>query len=164
MISFMIIAAPRSASAWASVWLTTDTTLCIHEPLTRWRQEQLDGIPSIKALGVACTALARFPDFVNAHPARKVILHRSEREVRASMASLGIAGDYDFRALDRINGNHCDWRELFTDPEPIYTYLLGKPFDAERHHELVGMNMQNDRVIGAIRRMQRETARASAHG
>lgn len=163
MIAFMVIAAPRSGTAWAANWLTTDTTLCIHEPLTRWSQEQLDGIASTKTLGIACTVLARSPDFVNAHPARKVILHRPEREVRASMANLRIAGDYDFRALDRIEGRHCDWRELFTDPGSIYTYLLGKAFDAERHRELVGMNVQNDRVIGAIQRRQRENARAFAH-
>jgi hypothetical protein len=160
MIEFILVAAPRSATAWAANWLTTDTTLCLHEPLTRWRKEQLDTLTSSKTLGIACTALALWPDFLNAHPARKVILHRDASQVRESMRRLGIAGSYDFTALKRIEGLHCDWRQLFSNPEPIYTHLLGKPFDAERHAELKSMNVQNERAIEQIRR---EGARALAH-
>jgi hypothetical protein len=161
MLSFMLLAAPRSGTAWAANWLTTDTTLCLHEPLTRWAKEELDHVTSDRSMGVACTALALWPDFVNAHPARKVILHREPREVRESMERLGISGGYDFTALDRIEGMHLDWRQLFDNPGPIYSHLLGKSFDAERHFELAGMNVQNAKLIHQLRR---EGARALAHG
>ena len=161
MLSFMLLAAPRSGTAWAANWLTTDTTLCLHEPLARWSIKQLDCIESDKTLGIACTALARFPDFVNAHPAPKVILHRDSREVCESMVALKVPGSYDFAALDRIEGMHCDWRQLFDDPAPIYQHLLGKPFDAERHFELAAMNVQNERLI---RQLRAGGAHAFAHG
>jgi hypothetical protein len=150
MISFMVLSAPRSASAWVSNWLTTDTTLCIHEPLARWKPDELDQIESEKTLGVACTVLALQPDFVNAHPARKVILHRPLAEVRSAMKALRIEGDYDPKALNRIEGLHCDWREVFLAPEAIYNYLLEKPFDAERHRELLNLNIQNQQLIRGL--------------
>jgi hypothetical protein len=146
-IEFMVLSAPRSASAWVSNWLTTDTTLCLHEPLARWKLEELDAIDSPKVLGIACTALALQPDFVNAHPARKVILHRPLAEIRSSMKALRIEGDYDPKALDRIKGLHCDWREVFLAPEAIHAYLLEKPLDQERHRELLQFNVQNQRLI-----------------
>jgi hypothetical protein len=74
-------------------------------------------------------------------------LHREPSEIRASMERLKIAGDFDPRCLDGIEGLHCHWRELFTDPEPIYTHLLQKPFDPMRHPELIAFNIQNQELI-----------------
>ena len=150
----MVLGAPRSATAWCSVWLSTDTTLCIHEPMTRYRFVDLDKLQSTKALGISCTVLGLMPDVMNNHPARKLILHRDPKEVRESMQKLGIKGDYDFAALDRIQGMHCHWRKIFTEPALIYEYLLEKPFDAERHAELTGLNIQNTELIERLRERQ----------
>lgn len=146
----MVLAAPRSGTAWAANWLTTDTTLCLHEPLARWKHAELDSIPSIRTLGVACTALALTPEWVNEHPARKVILHREYADILVSMERLRIRGSYDTTLLDRIEGLHLPWRALFDDPEQIYTFLLQRPFDAERHRELVSFNVQNEKLIKAL--------------
>ncbi len=46
--------------------------------------------------------------------------------------------------LRTVWGRHYTWGSLF-DPkwaEEIYEYLLNEKFDAERHHELVQMNIQ----------------------
>lgn len=144
MIAFMIIAAPRSATTWAANWLTTDGTLCLHDPLWRYHYRQLDAIESRKMLGVCCTGLAHFPEWVNAHPARKVILHRDPAEVSASLSAIGIRAptEHLYTGLDEIRGMHVDWRELFTNPRPIYEHLLELPFDAERHAELAQMEIQ----------------------
>jgi hypothetical protein len=150
----MVLGAPRSATAWCSVWLSTDTTLCIHEPLARYRLDKLSDIRSVKMLGIACTVLGQNPEWVNRHPARKLILHRDPKEVRESMQKLGIRGDYDFTALDRIQGMHCHWRKVFTEPALIYEYLLERPFDAERHAELAALNVQNTELIQRLRERQ----------
>ncbi len=75
------------------------------------------------------------------------------------MAGLEIPGEYDFAALDRIKGMHCDWRQLLrrssADLHPLTAFT-----DAERHFELAGMNVQNVKVI---HRLRREGARAFAH-
>lgn len=137
-IEFMIIAAPRSGTTWAANWLTTDTTLCLHDPLYQNHYSELDGIPSRCKLGVSCTGLMYFPEWLNKHPARKVILHRDFKEIQESLASIGLPStgeNYEDR-LDIIQGKHYVWSDIFNNPKPIYEYLLGKKFDAERHLEL----------------------------
>lgn len=143
-VEFMILAAPRSATTWASNWLTTDTTLCLHDPLWRWKKEQLDQLQTRKRLGVACTGLALFPEWVNAHPARKVILHRDLSEVDTSLERIGMTGCSQQweGVLDRIDGAHLEWTELFSRPQYIYEFLLDLPFDAERWASLREMNVQ----------------------
>ncbi len=142
----MIIAAPRSATTWASNWLTTDTTLCLHDPLVKWTRDELDTIESSKRLGVSCTALALFPEWVNAHPARKIILHRDLHEVDESLEHIGMAAcsrQWE-GVLDRIEGVHLDWQVLF-DPlraKYVYEHLLDLPFDAERWAVLREVNAQ----------------------
>jgi hypothetical protein len=146
MIDFMLIAAPRSATTWASNWLSTDTTLCLHDPLLKWTRDELDGIESMKRLGVACTGLALFPEWVNAHPARKVILHRDLSEVDDSLKRIGMtacSAQWE-GVLDRIEGIHMPWEAMF-DPfqaQYIYEFLLDRPFDPERWAVLREINAQ----------------------
>lgn len=147
MIEFMVIAAPRSATAWCANWLTTDRTLCLHDPLHEHTYADLDARKGTRTLGIACTVSALFYERVNRHPARKVILHRDAREITDSMHQLGIPGCYDFDALHKVHGMHCHWRQVFEDPKPIYEFLLTYPFDAERHTLLKRLNVQNEALI-----------------
>lgn len=144
MIEFMVISPPRCASTWAANWLTTDTTLCLHDPLFNWHYSDLDGLETDKCLGIADTGIYRFPDWLNDHPARKVILHRDQAEIDASLADIGLPpleGNVSADLL-KIRGEHYGWTALFTRPQPIYEFLTGKPFDAERHRELALIEMQ----------------------
>lgn len=144
MIEFMVIAAPRSGTTWAANWLCTDTTHCIHDPVNKWNYSELDSLTSQKTLGVACTGLFLFPDWLNAHPARKVILHRPFDEIVTDLDNIGLHSPTAEQVanLDRIDGYHCEWTELFTEPKPLYEWLLQRPFDAERHLELRQMHVQ----------------------
>lgn len=137
----MIIAGPRSGTTWAANWLTTDSTHCLHDPLYQHHYEELDGIESIKSLGVSCTGLMNFPKFVNAHPARKVILRRPQREVDESLHLLGLPS-VDCSPLDQIEGTHYHWKALFDDPKMIYESLTGRRFNAERHDFLKTIHVQ----------------------
>lgn len=143
-IEFMVLAAPRSGTTWCSNWLTTDTTLCLHDPLLKWTKEELETLESGKRLGLACTGLAMFPGWVNAHPARKVILHRPLDEIDASLQAIGMTPcSAAWRGvLDRIDGVHLAWTDLFERPQYIYEYLLDRPFDPERWALLREINVQ----------------------
>jgi hypothetical protein len=143
MISFMVVAAPRSATAWVSNWLTTDKSLCYHDPLFDCRYEELDALVNDRIIGMACTGAALFPEFINAHPARKVILHRDKKEIDASLKALNLPTDYH-ADLHRIRGEHCQWRDVFDRPKIIYEFLLNQKFDAERHRLLCKLNVQRD--------------------
>lgn len=142
----MLISAPRSASTWASNWLTTEASLCLHDPLWRYHYSDLDGVVSPKRIGISCTGIALFPEWVNSHPARKVILHRDLADVDASLVKIGLGpcSEQWEGVLDRINGWHLQWDALFNQQaaQQIYEFLLQLPFDAERHAVLRDINVQ----------------------
>lgn len=95
-------------------------------------------------LGVSCTGLVNFPDWLNHHPARKVILHRPLIEINKSMSDIGLPelNETDVDKLWKINGAHMGWERLFESPEVIYEFLLQKDFDPERHAQLALIEMQ----------------------
>lgn len=144
MIEFMILGLPRTATTWAANWLTTDTTICLHDPLNNWHYSELDALESRKVIGVSCTGLFRFTDWLNNHPARKVIIHRPIEQINADLRRMGLPDVTKKCAFDlgRIKGTHHDWRDIFDNPAPIYEFLLQRPFDQERHAELKQIEMQ----------------------
>lgn len=147
MIDFMVLAAPRSGTTWAANWLTTNTTLCIHDPLLRMRRNQLDDIETTKLLGISDTSLYQFPEFLAAHSARKVVLHRDINEVNDSLEALGVLPIHVENSqcqLDNIKAMHVSWTDMFypDTAAPIYEYLTQQPFDIERHYELTKMQIQ----------------------
>ena len=149
MLDFMIIGLPRSGTTWAANWLTTDTLHCLHDPLYTTHYSDWDTklvIPG-RATGVSCTGIWRWTDWLNQHPAHKVLLHRDLGEIADSMRAIGLptldleAGE---QLLQSVEGYHVDYADLF-DPdvaETIWTYLTGQPFNKERHRELVNIEMQ----------------------
>ncbi len=169
MIEFMVIAAPRSGTTWAANWLTTDTTLCIHDPLWEHQWDGLDKIESKKTLGISCTALALIRGYANRHKARKVILHRDTDEIDSSLLEIGLPqlGQEWNGALDSIEGYHCEWQDIFYNPRPIYEHLLQLPFDSERHAELMKIRMQpafekltvNRAAVNGLIRKMKEAAK-----
>src|SRR5262245_48700974 len=146
MIKFMVIAAPRSGTAWAANWLTTDQTLCLHDPLWQCHYSDLDAIVTRRpTLGIACTGAALFADWVNSHPARKVVLHRPIGEINESLDSIGmppLQADFESRLM-AIDGLHCYWRDIFEKPRHIWRHLLPEvPMDWERHKMLTSLEVQ----------------------
>lgn len=147
MMQFMVVGAPRSGTAWAANWFTTDRTLCLHDPLWRLDLESLDKLQTKKTLGMACTGVALFPEWVDQHPARKLILHRDIKEINASLRRMGIKpiNPKWSQILERIEGLHASWRDLFEKPQPLWEFIFPHlPFDSERHTELLRYNVQMD--------------------
>jgi hypothetical protein len=141
MIDFMLIGAPRSGTTWAANWLTTDTSLCLHDPLAKYHYSEWDSLQyGDKIIGVADTGISAFHAWVNSHPARKIIIHRDPKEIAES---LGMPEFLDVPChLGQIDGMHVHFRELFESPREIYEYALHKEFDAERHAALKEMQIQ----------------------
>lgn len=146
MIKFMVLAAPRSGTAWAANLLTTDTSLCLHDPLWETHYADLDRYQTTKRFGISCTGSWMFPEWVNNHPAKKVILHRPLVDINESLREIGLpemSEDHHAR-LSKINGLHLSWTDLFKSPKQIYEYLLEREFDAERFRLLRTLNVQSD--------------------
>ena len=76
MMDFIVTGLPRSGTTWVANWLTTDTTLCIHDPLYKYHLEDLDNIETNKKLGISCTAIWRAPEFFVAFYASKLLCRK----------------------------------------------------------------------------------------
>lgn len=148
----MVLAGPRSATTWIANYLTTDTSLCLHDPLLRYTPAQLDqmSIPG-KLLGISCTCAPMYPEWVLANQCRKVVLYRDADEMNASLRRLGLReldkAEHLKRliALDVPGTRWFDWTDVFQQKsaKALFEYLLpGRPFDANRHHELMQMHIQ----------------------
>lgn len=152
MIKFMVLGGPRSATTWAANWLTTETTMCLHDPLLEYTKRNLDliMIPG-KEIGFSCTSTLLFSEWFLKHPARKIVLYRDPAEINRGLEALG------FPVLDvpahnaRINVaieagiSLWHWDAVFDklSARKIWEHLLPRiPFDEYRHDLLSGMNVQ----------------------
>jgi hypothetical protein len=146
MIEFMVLGPPRSGTTWVSNLLTTEYTSCIHDPLWTTHYKDLDKLKSKKILGIACTGLFMFPDFVNDHPARKIILHRDLNDINTSLAKIGlplITKDQNHSLYD-LRGIHVSWKSMFDEvgAKYIFEHLTQLEFDKERFALLKQIKMQ----------------------
>lgn len=151
-ISFMVLGGPRSATTWAANWLTTDTTLCLHDPLLEYTTERLKRLQpaSGKRLGISCTSSLLYPDWLNAQKCPKLVLYRDVKEINRSLRELGLVELIESRHLARI-ADAAKQKNVMLVP---YEYLflptaakriaahLGVPFDAERHNMLIQMRIE----------------------
>jgi hypothetical protein len=144
----MVLAGPRSGTTWAANLLNTDTTQCIHDPLLEYKLVHLDNIfiPN-KRVGISCTSMLIYPEWVARHPAKKVILYREPDEINASLKQLGLPLIDPVRYQRRLdalpNIPVRSWKHMFTSGGAAEICdMLGVPFDPWRFHELAKMNVQ----------------------
>jgi len=145
-LDFIIVGLPRSGTTWASNLFTTDQSICWHDAMGWNLPEEMDIKPSSKQYrGISCTAAWLWEDWFNWHPAPKVILERDPKEVNESLIALGMPPMEEdaIKLFKKLKGYRIPYTELFDNPQVIWDYLLPNlPFDAERHTELVLMNIQ----------------------
>ena len=152
MLDFMVIGLPRSGTTWVTNWLTTDRSHCVHDPLYLTHYADWDTDPRFYhgegvLTGVACTGIWRWVDWVNSHPARKLVIHRNEVDVNNSLIALGLppVERNAARSLAKLTGLHVPHADIFDQGKAagIWEYLLpGVPFNPARHRELVNMRVQ----------------------
>jgi hypothetical protein len=165
MIKFMILGLPRSGTTWTTVWLEMEGHNVIHDPLNKYHYDELD---DLAVDGIVDTGLYLFPEWLNEHPAKKVILHRDRREVITSMTRIRREfAMFRPERLDKIDGLHLPWRAIFDEPERIYNHLFETEFDVMRHARLKEFKIEpNQNVITAdrniLRRLQKDSMRKRA--
>ncbi len=149
MLDFIIIGQPRSGTTWASNWFTTDQIHCVHDPLYTKHYSDWDKAFSFygKLSGVSCTGIWRWPEWVNSHSAKKLVIHRNLDEIASSMQAIGLpVHDLEEaeQKLSSIHGIHIQMDELFDQREAalIWELVTGIPFNKERHQALVEIEMQ----------------------
>lgn len=155
MIDFMVLALPRSGSAWVANLLTTDTSLCIHESAMDYHTTDLDAMEYNGTLGIAETSAFIRVDELNLHSAKKLIIDRPFDDINKSIAELGFKAmpSYSADLMIQLKGYRIAYKDLFNYEimSEAYYYLLRKELNQERHKMLCQMNIQNTAAIERVR-------------
>lgn len=151
----MVIGLPRSATTWAANWLTCERIFCLHDPLNRlhYNDWNKDGVhfpnrEEMISVGVSCSGVWNFPNFVNRHPAKKLILLRDFEEIQASLGAAGLPflDENAKSSLGMISGPRLNYRDLFNPSiaEIVWEHLTGSTigFCERRHSILVDMKIE----------------------
>lgn len=159
MLDFMIVALPRSGTAWLANWFTTERSMCWHEALWKHEMEDLDAMRPSGLFGIADTCLILGDvDLINKHPARKLIVHRDLDEVNHSLRMADLPGtmrDEHKWKLDEIGGHHIKFEDLWnaTEFRRAAEWLLPIPFDGARFTALRDLNIQNTKAVAEAREL-----------
>lgn len=145
----MVLGGPRSATTWAANWLTTESTICLHDPLLQYPIEHLQRMTFAngKKFGISCTSALLYPDWVNAQHCPKVILYRNVGEINNSLRQLGLVELIENRHLARlsaIKGAMVVPYELLFSPTGAKSISehLGIQFDVQRHDVIRQMRIE----------------------
>jgi hypothetical protein len=151
VINFMVLGGPRSATTWAANWLTTDTTMCLHDPLLEFTSDVLQRLtfPG-RRLGISDTSALLYPTWVRAQKCPKVILYRAVSDINRSLRELGLVELIESRHLARVADLGQD-KDTIMVPYEMLFYPKGAkeiadhldvPFDAARHNLLMQMRVE----------------------
>jgi hypothetical protein len=155
MLDFMVLALPRSGTAWVANLLTTDTSLCIHEAFMDNSINDLDTRSYDGMLGIAETSAFTKVDEINQHSAKKLVIERPFNEVNESIAKLGFKAmpSYSDDLMIQLKGYRIAFKDLFNYDimAEAYYYLLRKELNQERHRMLCQMNIENTVAIERVR-------------
>ena len=155
MIDFMVLALPRSGTAWIANLLTTDTSLCIHEAFMDHSINDLDTRSYDGMLGIAETSAFTKVDEINQHSAKKLIIDRPFDDINNSIAELGFKAMPSYLAdlMIQLKGYRIAFKDLFNYDimAEAYYYLLRKELNQERHRMLCQMNIENTVAIERVR-------------
>ncbi len=155
MIAFMVLGLPRSGTAWAANWLTTDKTICLHNPMSRYTPKEIEKLEfGDRIIGISCTSSWMLGDWVDKHPAPKIILEKDSIAVNQSLQGLDLP-PLSLQSICRfkgLKGKRVDYHYLFnkTLAPIIWEHLIPNiPFDEARHHELCGHHIQPNHAVAS---------------
>lgn len=157
---FFVTGLPRSRTAWLSVLLTTDRSICFHEPSPRLNDiSELEGVFASQFYdyaGASDSGLGFFIErILEEFAPRTVVIERPLAEVEESLAQFGLpASNYCELLKEKLEAAFAhplvmrvpfaaldDWRWV----QQLYWHLMpGLNFDETRFHELAKMRIETD--------------------
>lgn len=144
MIDFMVLSLPRSGSTWVANWLTTDRSLCLHDPFA----DSLPPWPKYgRTLGISCTGSYLMPEFLRRQDCPIAVIERDPGDCDASLKTLGAPPitAHMKRMLEQVNGRRWSFADLWneTKAREMWAFLLPEiAFDAPRYRLLGAMQIQ----------------------
>lgn len=144
MIDFAVFALPRSGTAWLANWLTTDRSLCLHDPFAVSMPEHWE---SKGRFGIACTGSYLFPKWLHTLDCPVAVIERDPLECNASLRANGLPENVMHlkRALDATDGRRWRFADLWNEDKAreLWAFLLpAVKFDAQRYRLLRSLHVE----------------------
>lgn len=143
-VDFIALGLPRSATTWLANWLTTDRSLCLHDPFARSLPETWDA--GMKRLGISCTGAYLMPAWLSQQECPVAIIERDPDECDACLSKLGLPDTGPLRdAFAKADGRRWRFSDLWNEDKArdLWAFLLpGLPFDAARYRLLREMRIE----------------------
>lgn len=143
-LDFIVLGLPRSGTTWLANWLTTERSLCLHEPFSygmpaAWPMDE-------RRRGISCTASYLMRDWLDHYHCPTAIIERDPAACDASLDAMGLPGTAPvYRAFARAEGRRFAFESLWHEDgaRALWDFLLpGVPFDALRYRVLQDMQVQ----------------------
>lgn len=134
---------PRSGTAWLANWLTTDTTLCLHDPFQRLPE---DWPSDERRLGISCTGAYLFPKWLEQQTCPVAVIERDPSACDESLAELGLPSTSGLpAALARVQGRRWRFEDIWQEDtaRELRSYLLPREaFDPLRYRLLRDLRVE----------------------
>ena len=130
-VDFVLLGLPRSGTTWAANWLTTDRSLCLHDPFQqlpeRWQRDH-------RRFGVSCTGSFHWlPKWLAGQRCPVAVIERDASACDASLAAMGLPPTDEMGAsLAAVQGRRLAFDDLWNEAsaKALWKYLLpGIAFD-----------------------------------
>ena len=144
-LDFMVLGLPRSGTTWLSNWLTTDRTLCLHDPFSRALPERWP--KDHRRRGISCTGAYMLPKWLAKQHCPTVVITRDRAACDASLAKMGLPAITDdmVAALDAVQAPRVAFADLWNEAAAMRLWkrlVPGVAFDAPRYRQLRELNVQ----------------------
>lgn len=142
-VDFIVLGLPRSGTTWIANWLTTDRSLCLHDPFNQlpenWPRDE-------RLFGVSCTGAYLLPRWLDAQNCAVAVIERDPEACEASLAAAGLPGLGGLpAAISSADGRRWRFSDLWKEDaaSELWAFLLpGIPFDALRYRLLRDMRIE----------------------
>lgn len=146
MLDFIVTGLPRSGTTWLANWLTTDRSLCLHDPYALGPPETWPR--DARRFGIACTGVYLLPDVLAAHHGPLVVIERDQAACEAGVTAIGFPPGHMGKltaALAKVDGWRFRFDDLWIEDEArkLWDVLMpSHPFDVIRYRLLAQMQVQ----------------------
>jgi hypothetical protein len=142
-LDFIVVAYPRSGSTWVANWLTTDRSLCLHDPFALGMPEAWPSDDRLR--GISCTGAYLLGDWLGGYSCPLAIIERDRADCDASLTRIGLQGGIPTPQLAALDGYRIAFDDLWQEDAArgLWAHLLPSvPFDVIRHRLLCDMQVQ----------------------
>lgn len=143
-VDFIVLGLPRSGTTWLANWLTTDRSLCLHDPFAKALPEHWEG--GTKRLGISCTGAYLMPAWLAQQDCPVAIIERDPGECDNCLARLGLPDTAPLRqAFAEASGKRWRFTDIWNEEKAreLWAFLLpGIAFDAARYRLLRDMRIE----------------------